>query len=90
VTWATIRKAYETVAGQLSSKSGAKKKRGDRNNLVKLGWMTSQEAESLFKTASFYVHGYPRDALGKQIEYEDARRIVFSLFWRLVDKLQPI
>jgi hypothetical protein len=86
VRWNALRNAYETIKGQMSP-TGDK---SDYKNLIALGWMTCDQSNSLFDTANFYSHGHPRDPIkSKEIGYSDARQLVDSIFWRMVDAKEP-
>ena len=87
VTWPAMRKTFETVKG-LMSPTG---KRSDHQTLIDCGWISAEDSESLFDTASFHDHGYPRTPIrdGKELAYEDAYKLGDSLFWRLIDAKKP-
>lgn len=91
MTWPALRRAYETVCGIMSSKSDPQKARGDFQNLTAKDWLTEDEAERFYFTATFYSHGHPRskNRTPNPMPYEDACALIERLVWRLVDEREP-
>jgi hypothetical protein len=84
ITWAALAMVYETAKGIMSPKSQPGAARADHQNLVAIGWLTSDESGRFYDTAGYYKHGYPRSQIrtSNPMSYEDACELIGRLFWR--------
>jgi hypothetical protein len=91
MTWAALRKAYETVVGIMSSKSKPDDARRDFENLIAKDWLTLDESTRFYHTAAFHSHGHPRSPMrtSSPMPYEDACALIERLFWRLIEEQEP-
>jgi hypothetical protein len=89
VTWAAMRKTYESVLGLTSSKADPQKRRADYKALIIRGWITEAESKLFHDTATYHSHGYPRTPIPAEMPHWEASNLVQRLFWRLVDEKEP-
>jgi hypothetical protein len=89
VTWAAMRKTYESVLGLTSSKADPQKRRADYKALIIRGWITEAESKLFHDTATYHSHGYPRTPIPAEMPHWEASNLVQRQFWRLVDEKEP-
>jgi hypothetical protein len=92
LTWAAMNAAYESVKGLASTKATSETKRKDHQGLVDRQWISAEHSESFYCTAGFHRHGHPKVPIKAgvpEMSYDDASRLIVTLFWRLVDHLEP-
>jgi hypothetical protein len=77
ITWQAMRTAYESVVGIATGN------RKHYRKIVDKGWLTIEESNTFYDTASFHTHGHPRTAPEVRMEYEAAvalsKKIVLAL-----------
>lgn len=91
LTWGAMSKTYESVVGLMSDKPNPTARRRDWANLVARGWLTAEQSNSFYHTASYHRHGYPKipSRGAREMDYFEAKILVSRLFWRLVDEWEP-
>jgi hypothetical protein len=86
LTFGSMHTVYESAKGFMSPRG----KREDFQCLIDLGWLTSTQSTSLYETMGHYRHGFPRRKLTSPLmPYDEALQIIKSIFWHLVDHLEP-
>ena len=84
LTWGSMNTMYESAKGLMSPKDD----RADYRCLIDLGWITNEDSKNFWKTAGYHRHGYPKEGT-PTMEYSYAVKLIKSLFWRMVDELEP-
>jgi hypothetical protein len=87
MTWLSINIVYESVK-RLTSPNA----RQDHQGLIDRGWINAEQSESLYCTAKYHRHGYPRTPIKegvREMPLSEASQVITNLFWRLVDDLEP-
>lgn len=92
LTWGTMYTMYESAKGLMSSRPNVADRRADYQGLIERRWLTEEESNSFYQSATYYRKGYPRiDTKGLPLmEYATASILMKKLFWHVVDELEPI
>jgi hypothetical protein len=91
LTWGAMNTTYESAKGLMSTKASPEAKRKDHQVLIDKGWLTTDQSERFYKTAGYYRHGYPKTPIkhASPMEYAEASILIKTLFWQLVDAIEP-